>query len=128
MQWIRTNRQFGAWCALVAVALQIVLSFGHIHSVDGVHRDGLFQAGTAVHAWAGQNPASDAAGLAAEYCTICAVIKMAASSAPPEAAGPGVPVMASGARFDARHTEAAWTLAHLLFQARAPPSAWASAD
>jgi hypothetical protein len=123
MQWIRTNRRFGAWCAFVAIALQIVLSFGHTHRIDSLRPGGLFPAAAAVHAGAEHDPAPKPAGLAAEYCAICAVIEMVASPVPLEAAGAGVPVMTVRARFAAPHTEAAWTLGHLLFQARAPPSA-----
>src|SRR5262245_56438932 len=31
MGWIRSNLRFGAWCALLALAIQLVLSFGHVH-------------------------------------------------------------------------------------------------
>ena len=31
MRWVRTNRRWGTWLALAAMALQLVLSFGHIH-------------------------------------------------------------------------------------------------
>src|SRR3974390_510348 len=34
MRWIRMNRQLGARLALFALALQLVLSFGHIHAED----------------------------------------------------------------------------------------------
>ena len=34
MRWIRMNRQLGARLALFALALQLVLSFGHIHAGD----------------------------------------------------------------------------------------------
>ena len=34
MRWIRMNRQLGVRLALFALALQLVLSFGHIHAED----------------------------------------------------------------------------------------------
>ena len=37
MGWVRRYARFGSWLALAALALQLVLSFGHIH-LDGVHR------------------------------------------------------------------------------------------
>ncbi len=123
MKWIRTNGRFGAWCALAAVALQIVLSFGHTHRIGSLRPGGLVPAAAAVLAAAEQLPTSNTAGLAAEYCAICTVIEMAASAVPPEAAGAGVPAMSGGVRFAASDGGAGGTLSHLLFQARAPPSA-----
>jgi hypothetical protein len=121
MRWIRTNRRFGAWCALWALALQIVLSFGHVHAFYGFRLNGVFQVQAADPAR--QDPASKAASLAAEYCAICAVIKMGAATVPPETPGPGIPVMTGGVQLAPRTEATAWTLAHLLFQARAPPQA-----
>jgi hypothetical protein len=126
MQWLRTNRRFGGWLALVAIALQIVLSFGHAHRIDGFRPGGLFQAATAIHAQTSverADPAPKPAGLAFDYCAICIVIKMGAAAVPPEAPSSGVPVIAGRVRLASRAETAAWTLAHLLFQARAPPSA-----
>ena len=34
MYWVRSNRRFGSWAALFALAIQLVLSFGHIHIED----------------------------------------------------------------------------------------------
>ena len=123
MQWVRTNRRFGAWCALVAIALQVILSFGHAHRIEGFP-PGAAQA--AVHSETTlerSDPASKPVSLAFEYCAICVVIKMGACAVPPEAPSSGAPIIAGKVRF-ARYAEgAARTLAHVLFQARAPPSA-----
>src|SRR5215467_8305085 len=123
MQWVRTNRRFGAWCALAAIGLQIILSFGHAHRTVGLRPVGLLEAG-AVYAQAAverTDPTSKAPALALEYCAICAVIKMGAALVPPEAPASGIPVIAGRAQFSPRAEAAAWTLAHRLFQARAPP-------
>jgi hypothetical protein len=125
MRWVRTNRRFGSWCALLAIAIQIIVSFGHAHRVESFRQGELLpQAG--IH---GQltvepgDPASKPIGLPFEYCAICVVIKMGASTVPAEAPASGVPVVTGKARF-VPHAEAATsTLGHLLFQARAPPSA-----
>jgi hypothetical protein len=123
MQWIRTNRRFGAWCALAAIVLQILVSFGHTHRV-GFRPVGLVPGAAAVHAVAEPgDPASNGAGLGAEYCAICAVIKMEASAVPPEAPASSVPVTAGGVRIAPHAEAAAFAPAHLLFQSRAPPSA-----
>jgi hypothetical protein len=31
MHWIRKNNRLGAWAAVFALAIQLVLSFGHVH-------------------------------------------------------------------------------------------------
>jgi hypothetical protein len=123
MQWIRTNRRFGARCAFAAILLHIVLSFGHSHRIASFRPGGLVPAASVVLAEAAQGSESNTAGLTAEYCAICTVIEMAASAFPSDAAGPGVPVISGVAWFAAPATGAAETLSHLLFQARAPPSA-----
>jgi hypothetical protein len=48
---------------------------------------------------------------------------MGAATVPPEAPASVTPVIAGGVRLAPHAEAAAWTLAHLLFQARAPPSA-----
>jgi hypothetical protein len=122
MQWIRTNRRFGAWCALAAIALHLVLSFGHAHRIDVPNPDVADQTAGVQTAVERGVPASKAA-LAIEYCAICAAIKMGAATVPLETPVSGVPVVGGGVRLTPRAEAAAWTLAHRLFQARAPPPA-----
>src|SRR5260370_40777193 len=119
MEGVRTNRRFGAWCALAAIALQIILSFGHAHRIVGFRSGALLQAAAADAQTTVErtDPAPKAPALAFEYCAICVVIKMGASSVPPEAPASGVPVIAGGAQFAPHAEAAAWTLAHRLVQA-----------
>jgi hypothetical protein len=126
MYWVRTNQRFGAWCALLAITLQIVLSFGHTHRFDGF-RPGAFSP-QAVAGLPGQpaaepgTPASKPTGLVYEYCAICAVIEMAGSAAPPALPAAIAPAASGKVRF-ALHAEAAAAIRErLLFEARAPPS------
>jgi hypothetical protein len=126
MHWVRANRRFGAWCALLAITLQIVLSFGHTHRFDG-SRPGTFlpQAIVAVQnlpADEAGNPASKPAGLAFEYCAVCAVIEMGASAVPAVTPGYPTPVAAGRVRFAPRAEATASTLERLPFEARGPPS------
>jgi hypothetical protein len=127
MHWVRTNRRFGAWCALLAITLQIVLSFGHAHRFDGFRPGTLSpQAIAAAHdqqAAEAPTPASKPIGLAFEYCAICAVIEMGASAVLAETPAYLGPVAAGGVRFASCPEAAASTLERLLFEARAPPSA-----
>jgi hypothetical protein len=78
MRWFRTNRQFGARFALIALALQLLLTFGHVH------------APSAALASAAQTSQSDGtvpqgpnhSGLADTDCPTCALIQLSAISAP----------------------------------------------
>src|SRR6266446_1353049 len=40
MKWFRVNRRLGSHAALIALALQLVLSFGHTHADDLARGDG----------------------------------------------------------------------------------------
>jgi hypothetical protein len=35
MRWFRDNVRHGSWVALVALAINLALSFGHVHALDG---------------------------------------------------------------------------------------------
>lgn len=35
MRWFRDNIRQGSWAALIALAINLVLSFGHVHAIDG---------------------------------------------------------------------------------------------
>ncbi len=84
------NRRFGSCLALAALALQLVLSFGHVH-LDGVHRASLALALSGWEAQASQPPAPHPGNDADDdYCTICATIFLAANSFLPPA--PQLPV------------------------------------
>jgi hypothetical protein len=127
MRWVRSNRRFGSWCALLAIAIQIVFSFGHSHRTGGFRPGELLpQAAAAVYSASlaqPGDPASKPIGLPFEYCAICIVIKMGASAVPAEAPAYGAPAVAGKARFAPYAEAAPSTFGRLLFQARAPPSA-----
>lgn len=128
MGWVRDYRRFGAWPGLAALALQIVLSFGHIH-VGNKHIDGAF-------AWFGaaasqhvattrtsRNPPAQNATDNDDYCAICASIFLASTSfVPPPPVLPVPPAF--------KRIEHALAAAHgvsesrrVPFQSRAPPQA-----
>jgi hypothetical protein len=127
MRWVRTNLRYGSWCALLALSIHIVVSFGHAHRIDAGRRGGILpELAAATHSQSATEPGSPAStpiGPAFEYCAICAVINMGASMMPAEAPASGAPAIIGHARFSPRSDAATYTVAHLLFQARAPPSA-----
>jgi len=120
MQWFRWNRRWGSYAALFALALQLVLSFGHFHPDEfGIAIPGAApQASNSLHP--GKLPGS--VPDADELCAICAVISMSGAlmiPQPPELV------------FAAAHHEAFFqNVAAVLvsskergrFQARAPPA------
>src|SRR5258707_5327239 len=127
MGWIRTNRRHGAWCALLAMAIQIIASFGQAHGIEGFRQGALSpQATGGIHKQLTNDPGdptSKPVRLVFDYCAICVVINMGASMMPADAPESGAPADVSKVQFSS-HTEAvSSTLGHLLFQARAPPSA-----
>jgi len=112
------------WLALFALACQLVFAFGHVHPG---------KTGGYPGAWAfnGDHSASlrapshheNPAGLADDFCAICASINLASTLVMPEspAVAPSHPL--------ARHLDwlpvavEAALLDHVLFNARAPPLA-----
>lgn len=138
MAWIRTNRRFGAWWALLAIALQIVLSFGHAHRSDEVR----LHAAAAAAAYARlahidladtdlphavaierRGPAGPDGSAAFEPCAICAVIELAAAAVPPQPPTWGVPERIGEAGFAIAADAGSAPAQRRLFQARAPPPA-----
>ncbi len=126
MGWVNGHKRRGALLALAALALQIVLSFGHVH-VDGV-RSGAGDhpaaiASKAVVAQASpQSPAQNPGG-DDDYCAICASIYLASTSLTAQA--PPLPVPLGFARI-AHAFIAERGIAEprrTAFRSRAPPAA-----
>jgi hypothetical protein len=129
MRWVRSNVRFGAWCAFFALAIQLALSFGHVHVAGFGSTKSTLLAG-----WSTQpsTPSADAPaapkkhtpkGVAHEQCAICTVIQLAAAAVP--SAGPALelPLVSSQVRLG---TGVEFILAappHFSFSARAPPQA-----
>jgi hypothetical protein len=119
MQWFRLNRRWGSYAALLALGLQLVLSFGHLHLDDlSIGLPGATQAANSGHP--GKLPGS--VPDADEFCAICAVISMSGSLVIPQ---PPALVFAA-AHHDAFFLDLAAVLVpndgRGRFQARAPPA------
>jgi hypothetical protein len=124
MGWIRANLRFGSWCALFALAIQLVVSFGHVHGIGAPSPWQVSASGQAdpVGLNAPSGPSKPAVP-AVDYCAICAVISLAGSIVPP--AVPAIPLPARDSHL------LVWTSAEPFlaaasyrpWQARAPPQA-----
>jgi hypothetical protein len=124
MRWVRNSRRFGSsYLALAALALQFVVSFGHVH-LDGVRRTdpALTVAGSRAHAsqLPAPQPGSDGDD---DYCAICATIYLTANSFLPPA--PELPVPFVSQTIEHFDRVAGFLIAprRLPFQSRAPPLA-----
>jgi hypothetical protein len=94
MGWVRFHRRYGAWPGFAALALQIVLSFGHIH-IGNVHVDAVWRSvvGKSHSVTLAQSPqksptrnSGQNSGDDEDYCAVCASIFLATTSlgaAPP---------------------------------------------
>jgi hypothetical protein len=129
MRWVRSRLWFGSWSALLALAIQLALSFGHLHVEDTSARSTSIPfalrlvieapAATpgALSTPAQQKPTS----LADDFCAICAVIRLVGVPTP----APILP-LPLGSRFISVDVDVEFELAaspHLFFRARAPPHA-----
>jgi hypothetical protein len=126
MRYFRSNIRFGAFCALFALAIQLLLSFGHVHAGASARLSASLPLSMAgVNQPTPDDPAvpSKQTGLAGDYCAICAQIELAGSLVP--ATGPVslVPDPISRAHPGTSAGPALTASSHLFFQARAPPLA-----
>ena len=85
MRWFRDNVRHGSWLALVAIAINVALSFGHVHVAGRVSDRGLIAAvlGASDH---GKAPGHSDGPHGDDLCPIClasSAIATAMASAPP---------------------------------------------
>lgn len=119
MRSIPVGRRLTSGLALCVLALQLALSFGHVH-LDGIYRTKAGAAVTGFVAKAQPQPAPQS-GDNDDYCAICASIYLATSSFVPQA--PSLPVPFASQLVE--HVDCATTAfvapRRAPFQSRAPP-------
>jgi hypothetical protein len=123
MHWVRRNRQFGSLAALFALAIQLVVSFAHVHLTN-------FQDSSAVVALeqlpagtSGNGPADhdDRGPGGHTFCAICAALNLTSSSIVPVFESPATPIAHPYKwTIDIRSAQISRRF-NLVFQARAPP-------
>lgn len=125
MRWIRSNVRFGAWCALVALAIQFVLLFGHVHLAVGTATAPQWALAASAPDLGTANPLSNPEpnGQAGDFCAICALIQLAGTVTPATAPALELPVAFSPMPFAVRADGGVAAAAPLSFQARGPPIA-----
>ena len=121
MRWFRRNMRFGSWCALFALAIQLGLSFGHLHFASSAASTALASAADPAVA-PDDTPAPAKHSRVADYCTICASLHLAGLlTAEPPSVSTLTP--SSGERLKVLIEDTTSSSSRLPFNARAPPLA-----
>jgi hypothetical protein len=126
MFWFRSNIRLGSRLALFALAVQIVLSFGHFHSYDIAQASPGSGPTASVSAPGTVSPDifpdHKSNGSADFDCPICALIQLAATSVPSVAPVLPLPETIELLRLEAPIASALSSSSHSFFNARAPPA------
>lgn len=122
MRWFRSNVRSGAWFALVAMALQLALTFGHLHLRVASAASAQLAAKAAVTLPDGSSLPTKPR-LVDEHCAVCTLIQMAGAAAPAAAAWLLLPALFASTRFTIRVEHELAASPPLHFQARGPPIA-----
>jgi hypothetical protein len=121
MHWFRSNRRYGVYSALVALALQFALTFAHVHGVLPAPAAAAPVKLTALAALPDERP--DTQGGAADFCAVCSLVQMASSSAPAAMPSTPLPALVNPTRLELLAGRTLAPSRQPLFQARAPPIA-----
>ena len=124
MRWFRANKTFGGRMALLALAVQFVVAFGHIHR-DDIY--GPARAAVAIAALVPGDsqplPGDHPAKHSDDYCAICATMSLLGNSF--VAAPPTLPLPSASHAVEQVDRVAVIFIAprRAAFQSRAPPVA-----
>jgi hypothetical protein len=126
MGWFRSRSKLGAYLALLALAFQLVISFGHVHldhiAPASAHATAVAGPQASDEVTAPSNP-TGREDLADDLCPICALIHLAGALVPAETPPLPLPSIFGSVR---REPAAAFGLTAApgaRFRARAPPLA-----
>jgi hypothetical protein len=120
MRWVRDNIRQGSWIALVAIAINLALSFGHTH-VTG-YRDSESRLAAAVLVPPGHDNPKDRSDHADYLCPICVAASTIANSVAPTP--PAIPLQLSEVAVDRPVEPVHFAMAspRAAFQSRGPPT------
>jgi hypothetical protein len=128
MHWYRENRRFGCRLALFALAVQLVLSFGHIHLEDIYGNARAFAAWSASvtvpeadNSW--PLPAGPHSHHTDDYCAICAAVHLLGSSFAAQTPQLPLPTYSAAIEHFDRIAFLFAATRRAPFQSRAPPQA-----
>jgi len=127
MRWIRSNIREFAHLALFALAVQIIVTFGHVH-LDGLALTSaraaqLTAASQAAEPLATADSKGQKSHGAADFdCPICALIQLASTSAPSVAPPLPTPATLGGTILEEPDASGFAASTAFAFQARGPPA------
>jgi hypothetical protein len=123
MRWFRDNVRQGSWVALIALAINLALSFGHVHAIDGKdlgHHSGVLVAAIA--------PPDDGRGQgqggddhADDLCPICIASTAIATALAPTPPVVRVEFVIGTIAHAIEETDAIVEPQRAAFQSRGPP-------
>ena len=116
MHWFRARLRSSSFVALFALALQLALSFGHVH-LDSI--SGQTPAQIEISSTASGDTSDHADG----YCAICAIVHLAGALVHPNAPSLALPVAFAQVQLTAAAILQAPIQVTAFFAARAPPLA-----
>jgi hypothetical protein len=121
MGWVRLRKRYGASLAIAAMALQLVLSFGHVH-VQGIGHNSPTVTASAQDGAATPDPTQNKPD-SDDYCAICASISLLSGSV--VAVPPQLPLPVLFYTIEQADRVVIGIIAprRALFQSRAPPQA-----
>ena len=123
MRWVRIRTRHASLLALAAMALQLVLSFGHVH-LEGIPSIGGAGASLASERAASPvAPAQHPTNASDDYCAICAIIHLASTPFVPKAPPLPVPFAVQAIEHSDRVALIFIPPAPAAFESRAPPLA-----
>jgi hypothetical protein len=127
MTWFRSRSRVGSYLALLALAFQLAVSFGHVHLEHMVPVSaGATALASAQPSADDLNAPSSPAGredLADDCCPICTLIHLAGALVPAETPSLTLPSVSGRLRVEAAAEFDLTASQGALFQARAPPIA-----
>ena len=123
MSWVRSNLRLGSWCALFALAVQLLVLFNHVHCSQSACWPASQPAIGSVAGGDGAPDSKPAGPAVGEYCLLCAVIHMAGTVLPALAPAEPIAVVVQKSPPWADLADISAAAPHRTFQARAPPRA-----
>ena len=124
MSWFRSRSRWGAYLALLALAFQLAISFGHVH-LDHIALTSADATATPSAQPSSDDPPSIPAGqgVADDLCPICALIHLAGALVPAQIAPLPLPNIFGSVRREAAVAFDLTAAPGAHFRARAPPLA-----
>jgi hypothetical protein len=119
MRRFRSNRRLGSGLALLALALQLLLTFGHVHGFPSASLDTRLSSAVAANDKSGSG---DPARKADFDCPICVLIHMSGTSTPSVAPELPLPAAVDFVTLRPRAELALASQPQLPYKVRAPPA------